>query len=84
MVLSCCTVPAGRIRLSTHNFCTMSRSAGTGREKMAVATGRSDAVKFLPDGYSCSGSGRAVGSRAAGFAGKPNGDEPQRSVPVFR
>ena len=36
MVLSCCTVPAGRIRLSTHNFCTMSRSVETGREKTAV------------------------------------------------
>ena len=36
MVLSCCTVPAGRIRLSTHNFCTMSRSVETGREKTRV------------------------------------------------
>ena len=39
MVLSCCTVPAGRIRLSTHNFCTMSRSVGTGREKTGCCDG---------------------------------------------
>ena len=58
--------------------------SGRGVRRPAVATGRSDAVKFLPDGCSCSGSGRAAGSCAAGFAGKPNGDEPQRSVPVFR
>ena len=58
--------------------------SGRGVRRPAVATGRSDVVKFLPDGCSCSGSGRAAGSCVAGFAGKPNGDEPQRSVPVFR